>query len=95
MTSKNSFLISMRENMRRRMWYPLLLLLIQIFEYPVAVTMVLSNNKINDLRDAGRGNQWFPDLFSPERFDGSFYGACYSGNFFRSTGSNAGIFLSE
>ena len=42
MTSKNSFLISMRENMRRRMWYPLLLLLIQIFEYPVAVTMVKS-----------------------------------------------------
>ena len=50
MTSRNSFLISMRENMKRRMWYPLLLLLIQIFEYPVAVAMVLSNNRINDMR---------------------------------------------
>ena len=65
MTSKNSFLISMRENMRRRMWYPLLLLLILIFEYPVAVTMVLSNNKINDLRmPAGEinGSQIFSRL---------------------------------
>lgn len=52
MTSRNSFLISMRENMKRRMWYPLLLLLIQIFEYPVAVAMVLSNNRINDMRMA-------------------------------------------
>lgn len=50
MTSRNSFLISMRENMKRRMWYPLLLLLVQIFEYPVAVAMMLSNNRINDLR---------------------------------------------
>lgn len=52
MTSRNSFLISMRENMKRRMWYPLLLLLIQVFEYPVAVAMVLSNNRINDMRMA-------------------------------------------
>ena len=50
MTSRNSFLISMRENMKRRMWYPLLLLLIQVFQYPVAVAMVLSNNRINDIR---------------------------------------------
>lgn len=49
MTSKKSFLVSCRENNRRRLWTWIVSALVSFFYYPVGMTMVLSSVKNNYL----------------------------------------------
>ncbi|MDD3368711.1 MAG: DUF6449 domain-containing protein [Lachnospiraceae bacterium] len=42
MISKNSFLVKLYENIKRRIWLPFLMLIVQLFEFPVAATIAMN-----------------------------------------------------